>query len=104
MSTKTKNDNGSNAKARQVEAVRKVSLLQSRLKRRELTGATSTVGLRTLRGAMVLTGFTNPKAVVLTPSEFGKLEVDEYQRELQPRMISELIRALRAGGISPAPV
>lgn len=91
--------------AEEIEKARHVGVLQALAKRRALRGSTKTALVkRGAADATLTSGLSNRRLIELSPNEFDKLETPDYQRNLQPSLINELIRALLAGGQVADPV
>lgn len=59
---------------------------------------------RSLRAPLVIKGISPGKLVTITPSMFGKLDVDPGYQRGKTTMVGKIVRALQAGGLVLDPV
>jgi hypothetical protein len=89
-------------RAATLTAIQKESPLAARLRSRSMAGARNAALRRD--PALLVVGVTRPEYREIMPADFGRLELPDYQRGIQPDEVNELLRVLEAGGSIPDPI
>lgn len=103
MLTQETRKKGIATKEEQLKKARKVGLLQEKHKVRRLQGVIVSA-LKKKNTSVIVSGLSKPTLITINPNEFDKLEIPDYQRELQPTLVNSMIRVLNAGGQIADPV